>query len=165
MSNELIAAKALVTLGVSGVTTIGATPSLIAQLNTLYPFLYLYLPLWYFFVMVVIVSFIGAVGALLTDVMDNEPNNFKKIILAFGTGLISSFIILPSIVTAPSMGTLLLTALGASFSGTVLVFIFVQVLKDKTLQKTIKQSISKTIIYGFSKLEGFIDFLIGGNKK
>lgn len=164
MSNELIALKAVSVLGVSGVTSVSVTPSLVAQLNALYPFLYLSLPLWYFFVMVVIVCFIGAIGALLTDVMDNEPNSLKKIGLAFGTGLVSAFIILPSLVAAPSMGTLLLTALGASFSGTILVFIFVQVLKDKTLQKTIKQTISKTIIYGFSKLESFIDLLTGGKK-
>lgn len=164
MSNELIALKAVSVLGVSGVTSVSVTPSLVAQLNALYPFLYLSLPLWYFFVMVVIVCFIGAIGALLTDVMDNEPNSLKKIGLAFGTGLVSAFIILPSLVAAPSMGTLLLTALGASFSGTILVFIFVQVLKDKTLQKTIKQTISKTIIYGFSKLGSFIDLLTGGKK-
>ena len=164
MSNELIALKAVSVLGVSGVTSVGVTPSLVAQLNALYPFLYLSLPLWYFFVMVVIVCFIGAIGALLTDVMDNEPNSLKKIGLAFGTGLVSAFIVLPSLVAAPSMGTLLLTALGASFSGTILVFIFVQVLKDKAIQTTIKQTISKTIIYGFSKLGSFIDLLTGGKK-
>lgn len=165
MSNTILAAKTLSVLGVSGVTSVSVTPSLVTQLNALYPFLYLSLPLWYFFVMVVIVCFIGAVGALLTDVMDNEPNSFKKISLAFGTGLMSAFIILPSLVAAPSMGTLLLTALGASFSGTILVFIFVQVIKDKTLQKTIKQTISKTIIYGFSKIGRLIDFMTGGNNK
>lgn len=165
MSQELIASKALLTLGVSGATSIGVTPSLLAQLNTLYPFLYLSLPLWYFFVAVLIVCLIGSVGALLTDVMENEPNTFKKLGLAFGTGVVSAFVILPSLVAAPSMGTLMLTALGASFSGTILVYIFAQVLKDKTLQTAIKNSIGKTILYGFSKFEGLIDYLTGGNKK
>ena len=106
----------------------------------------------------------GSVLALLTDVMDNEPSTFKKISIAFLVGLVSAFIVLPSLVAAPSMGTLLLTALGSSFSGTVLVFILSQVIKDKTLQSTIKNSISKSIIYGFSKLDKFIDFLSGGKK-
>lgn len=162
MSNGLITTKAL-TLAVSG-TTAASSISILQQLNALYPFLYLQLPLYVFFILVVIMCLLGSVAALLTDVVDTEPSSFKKIFLAFGTGLVSAFVVLPSLITAPSMGTLLLTALGASFSGTVLVFILAQVLKDKTLQKTIKNSISKSIIYGFSKLDKFIDFL-AGNKK
>lgn len=162
MSNGLITTKAL-TLAVSG-TTAASSISILQQLNALYPFLYLQLPLYVFFILVVIMCLLGSVAALLTDVVDTEPSSFKKIFLAFGTGLVSAFVVLPSLITAPSMGTLLLTALGASFSGTVLVFILAQVLKDKTLQKTIKNSISKSIIYGFNKLDKFIDFL-AGNKK
>lgn len=163
MSHELIASKAL-TLAVSGASTAAGSLSILQQLNVLYPFLYLSLPLWIFFIFIIIAALIGATGALLTDVMEDEKNTFKKVALAFGIGITSAFIILPSIVAAPTMGTLLLTSLGASFSGTILVFILAQVLKDKTLQSAIKNSISKTILYGFSKVEGFIDFLIGTKK-
>lgn len=162
MSNELITTKAIATLAVTGTTT--ASVSILEQLNVLYPFLYLQLPLYVFFILVVIMCLLGSLAALLTDVVDTEPSSFKKVVLAFGTGLVSAFVVLPSLVVAPSMGTLLLTALGASFSGTVLVFILAQVLKDKTLQKTIRNSISKSIIYGFNKIDKFIDFLSGGKK-
>ena len=160
MSNELIATKAILTTA----TTVGGSMSLAQQLSVLYPFLYLQLPLYVFFILIALAALLGATAALLTDVMENEKNNFKKVAFAFGTGLTSSFIILPSIITAPTMGTLILTSLGMSFSGTILIFIMAQVLKDKTLQSTIKNSISKSLIYVFSKAEKFIDY-IAGNKK
>ena len=162
MSNELVTTKIVSTL--AGTATVGSSLGILQQLNVLYPFLYLQLPLYIFFIMKIVMCLLGSLAALLTDVIDTEPSSFKKVVLAFGTGLVSTFVILPSIITAPSMGTLMLTALGASFSGTVLVFILAQVLKDKTLQTTIKNSISKSVIYGFSKLDKFIDFL-SGNKK
>lgn len=167
MNNEILATKSLINMSVSGAgagVATGSSLSLIQQLNVLYPFLYLYLPLWGFFVLIIVVCLVGATGALLTDVMESEKNSFKKVGLAFGTGLVSAFIILPSLVSAPTMGTLLLTALGASFSGTILVFILAQVLKDQTLQSAIKNSISKSILYAFSKVESFIDFLSGSKK-
>lgn len=162
MSNGLITTKIVTTL--AGTATAGSSISLLQQLNVLYPFLYLQLPLYIFFILIAVMCLLGSLAALLTDVIDTEPSSFKKVALAFGTGLVSTFVVLPSLVAAPSMGTLMLTALGASFSGTVLIFIFAQVLKDKTLQATIKDSISKSIIYGFSKLNKFIDFLSGGKK-
>lgn len=165
MSQELITAKMLSTFAVAGTSTVGGSLSLIEQLNVLYPFLYLLLPLYAFFIMIVVMCLVGSLAALLTDVMDNEPNTFKKVITAFGVGLISAFIVLPSLVAAPSMGTLMLTALGSSFSGTVLVFIFAQVIKDKEIQTSIKNSIGKSLLYAFSKIERFVDFLSGSNKK
>ena len=164
MNQEILATKALLTMGVTGASTVGTSLSLVQQLNVLYPFLYLSLPLWSFFILIVVACVLGTLGALLTDVMEDEKNSFKKVALAFGTGLVSTFIILPSIVATPTMGTLLLTALGASFSGTILVFILAQVLKDKTLQSAIKNSIGKSILYAFSKVESFIDFLSGSKK-
>ena len=163
MNNEILATKALTTLTVSGAAT-GGSLSLAQQLSVLYPFLYLQLPLWGFFILIVVAALLGALGALLTDVIEDEPSTFKKVALAFGTGLTSAFIVLPSIIEAPTMGTLILTSLGMSFSGTILIFIMAQVLKDKTLQSTIKNSISKSLIYVFSKAEKFIDY-IAGNKK
>ena len=141
--------------------------SLAQQLSVLYPFLYLQLPLYVFFILIALAALLGATAAILTDVMENEKNNFKKVAFAFGTGLTSSFIILPSIITAPSMGILILTALGTSFSGTILIYILAQVIKDKSIQTGIKNSIGKTILYGIGKLESLLDFLIGtkGGKK
>lgn len=165
MTQEILATKALLTLGVSTATTVGGAVSLSTQLNTLYPFLYLALPLWVFFLMVVVVCFIGAIGAVLADVMEGSLSVAKKTSLAFGTGLVSAFVVLPSLVEAPSMSTMLLTGLGMSFSGTILVFILAQVLKDKTLQTAIKNSISKSILYIFSKTEKFLDFIIGTGEK
>ena len=159
MSNELLATKAVLTI--ASVSTVGGSMSIMQQLSVLYPFLYLQLPLYVFFIMIALAALIGAVAALLTDVMENEKNNFKKVAFAFGTGITSSFIILPSIVAAPTMGILMLTALGTSFSGTILLYILAQVIKDKSIQKGIKNSIGKTILYGLSKLENFLDFLSG----
>lgn len=164
MSKELITAKLISTLAVTGASTASGSLSIFQQLSVLYPFLYLQLPLYVFFIMIALMCLIGSILALLTDVMEDEPSTFKKVSLAFIVGLVSAFIVLPSLVAAPSIGTLLITALASSFSGTVLVFIFAQVIKDKTLQNTIKDSISKSIIYGFSKLDKFIDFLSGGKK-
>ena len=163
MSNELIATKAILTTA----TTVGGSMSLAQQLSVLYPFLYLQLPLYVFFILIALAALLGATAALLTDVMENEKNNFKKVAFAFVTGLTSSFIILPSIITAPSMGILILTALGTSFSGTILIYILAQVIKDKSIQTGIKNSIGKTILYGIGKLESLLDFLIGtkGGKK
>lgn len=157
MSNSITVLTPLAVTGVSAATT---SLTIAQQLNVLYPFLYLMLPLWVFFSAVVIVSLLGATGALLTDVVDDEISKPKKLALAFGTGLISSFIILPAFVSAPSMSALLITSLGASFAGSVLIFILAQVLKDKELKTAIKNSLSKSLLYGFSKIENFIDYFI-----
>lgn len=165
MSQEIIASKAITVA--ASVTTASGSMSLAQQLSVLYPFLYLQLPLYVVFILIAIAALLGSLAALLTDVMENEKSSFKKILFAFGTGLTSSFIILPSIIAAPTVGILLLTALGTSFSGTILVYILAQVVKDKTIQTSIKNSIGKTLLYGFSKLEGLVDFLTGnrGDKK
>lgn len=160
MSNEKLTKKAITSLAVTTVTSVSITE----QLNVLYPFLYLMLPLWVFFILVVVAALLGSLAALLTDVMENEKNSFKKVLFAFGIGLTSTFIILPSLVATPTMGILLLTALGTSFSGTILVFILAQVLKDKNIQSAVKNSIGKSLLYVFSKTEAFIDFLLGGKK-
>ena len=152
MNNEILATKAINTLTVSGAAT-GSSLTIAQQLGALYPFLYLQLPLWVFFIIITVAALLGALGALLTDVIEDEPNTLKKTTLAFGTGVTSAFLILPSMIEAPTMGTLILTSLGMSFSGTILILIMAQVLKDKTLQTAIKNSISKSIIYGFSKIE------------
>lgn len=160
MSKEILAPK----LALLGASTVSGSLTLTQQLNVLYPFLYLQLPLYIFFILIIIAALIGSLAALLTDVMEEEASSFKKVLFAFSIGLTSSFIILPSLVSVPSMGILLLTALGTSFSGTILIYILAQVIKDKNIQSAIKNSISKTILYVFNKAESFIDYFLGNKK-
>lgn len=160
MSKEILAPK----LALLGASTVSGSLTLTQQLNVLYPFLYLQLPLYIFFILIIIAALIGSLAALLTDVMEEEASSFKKVLFAFSIGLTSSFIILPSLVSVPSMGILLLTALGTSFSGTILIYILAQVIKDKNIQSAIKNSISKTILYVLNKAESFIDYFLGNKK-
>ena len=121
-------------------TATGAAASAVglgAQLNQTYAFLYLQLPLWYFYVAMVILSFIGSFWALFTDTMQSRGNPLLKTLVAFTVGLVSSFIILPMFAQQPPVEVMLGVALAGSFSGTVLLFLIADVLNDEKLRNDV----------------------------
>lgn len=108
-----------------------------AQLNQTYAFLYLQLPLWYFYVAMVILSFLGSFWALFTDTVQARGNPYLKTLVAFTVGIVSSFIILPMFSAQPPVEVMLGMALAGSFSGTVLLFLVADVINDEELRREV----------------------------
>lgn len=167
MPSNFAAAKATIAMiagssaGLVGAPTI-ATMALTDQLKRPHEFLYLHLPIWYFFLAAFVLSAIGAVSALFTDAM-SDPKLIKssigrkagKVIVGFVTGIIGSFIVLPSFTAHPPMGVFLLTSLIVSFSGSVLIHNLGELKRDEELQASVRRLI-------VSKLKDLIHLLTGG---
>lgn len=100
----------------------GATLGSVAhQMAQPHAFLHLNLPLWWFFLAVVALSAFGSLASLTTDAMQTGiRHKFINFVMGFGLGLLSAFVILPSLSSNPSVGIMMITALAFSFSGTVL---------------------------------------------
>lgn len=163
--NYLSAVQTAKYLTLSATGAAASAASLGAQLNQTHAFLYLQLPLWYFYVAMVVLSFIGAFWALATDTMQVRGNAISKVVTAITVGLVSSFIILPLVTEQPPVAVMMFVALAGSFSGTVLLYLLANVLGDDELResvlKVIKDSIHTVII---DRIERLIAFLSGGKK-
>lgn len=92
------------------------------QLNIAQPFLHLYLPLWFGYLMVFILALVGAVGSLFTDTMQQSKiGKAKNFFMGFLLGIIGAFVILPNFTTkAPTFELMFITSLAFAFSGVVL---------------------------------------------
>jgi len=92
------------------------------QLNIAQPFLHLYLPLWFGYLMVFILALVGAVGSLFTDTMQHsKAGKAKNFFMGFLLGIIGAFVILPNLTTKPPTFELMfITSLAFAFSGVVL---------------------------------------------
>lgn len=120
-------------LMLSAAGTAASVASFGIQLNQPYAFFYLQLPLWFFYIAMVILAFIGAFFALMTDYMQSRGTKFGKFCTALSVGLIMSFIVLPTFVTEPSIGLMLITALFGSLSGTILLYMVGRLFSDEEL--------------------------------
>ena len=105
--------------------------ALIHQASQTHSFLHMSLPLWWFFVAVVLLSLFGSLASLLTEtMMTSLRRKTMNFITGFCFGLLSAFVILPSVSSEPSVGLMMMTALVFSFSGTVLLHNFGKIIRS-----------------------------------
>lgn len=123
----------LLTLSVTGSAATAGAVSLSMQLNQPQAFFYLQLPLWFFYIAMVVLTFVGGFLSLTTDYMRSRGTLAGKMVTALSVGLVVSFVVLPTIITEPSVGVMLITALVGGFSGTTLVYVSARLLSSKEL--------------------------------
>ncbi len=146
MHQNLAAIHAAKQLTLSTAGTAASVASLSVQLNQPHAFLYLQLPLWFFFVSMTVLAFIGAFLALMTDYMRNRGTRTGKFVTALTVGLVLSFVILPTLIETPSVGWLQVTAFFGAFSGTILTYIVVRLFSDEQLHEAVLQVLKDSII-------------------
>ncbi len=111
--------------------------SLSMQLNEPYLFFYLQLPLWFLFITMVVLTFVGAFLSLTTDYMRARGTKTSKFSTALIVGLVISFVVLPTFITEPSPGLMMLTAAVAGFSGTILLYLAGRLVSNKELHDAV----------------------------
>ena len=107
--------------------------SLSMQLKEPYLFFYLQLPLWFLFITMVVLTFVGAFLSLTTDYMRARGTTASKLTTAITVGLVISFVVLPTFITEPTPGLMMLTAAVAGFSGTILLYLAGRLITNKEL--------------------------------
>lgn len=154
---------------VSGVAASATAVGLGAQLNQTYAFLYLQLPLWYFYIAMIVLSFIGSFWALFTDTLQSRGNPILKVLVAVSVGLVSSFIILPMFSNQPPVEVMLGVSLAGSFSGTVLLFLIADVLNDEVLRKdvvlVVKTGIREGVVMVVNRMQSILAAIFKGGSK
>ena len=123
-----------------------------AQLNQTHAFLYMDLPLWYFYIAMVVLSFVGALWSMFTDTMQARGNPALKLIVAFTVGIVASFVVLPIFASEPPVAVMLFISLAGSFSGTVLLFLIADVLNDNELRQSIITVAKQAVLDTFKSL-------------
>ena len=140
-------------LMLSAAGTAASVASFSIQINQPYAFFYLHLPLWFFYIAMVILAFIGAFLALMTDYMQARGTTAGKFFTALLVGLIMSFIVLPTFFTEPSIGLMLITALLGSLSGTILLYMVSRLFSDEELLEAVYDLLKSRLI-GFIRMFG-----------
>ncbi len=140
-------------LTLSTAATAASAASFGMQLNQPYAFFYLQLPLWFFYIAMIVLAFVGAFLALMTDYMQARGTSSGKFFTALSVGLIMSFIILPTFIDEPSIGLMLTTALFGSLSGTILLYMVGRLLNDDELLDEV-YTLLKSRLLGFLRLFG-----------
>ena len=125
----------LLTLSAAG--TAASAASISAQLGQTHNFFYLQLPLWLFFIAMIVLTFAGAFLSLTTDYMRTRGTTLSKLTTAVVVALFVSFIVLPTIITEPSVGLMMVTAFFGGLSGTILTYVFMRLLNNKELQDAV----------------------------
>lgn len=111
--------------------------SLSMQLNEPYLFFYLQLPLWFLFIAMIVLTFASAFLSLTTDYMRARGTKTSKFSTALIVGLVISFVVLPTFITEPSPGLMMLTAAVAGFSGTILLYLAGRLISNKELHDAV----------------------------
>ncbi|WP_352309106.1 hypothetical protein [Psychrobacter sp. W2-37-MNA-CIBAN-0211] len=165
MNNHIVAAK-ITTANIvgGGANLIAVTTSaagLNEQLSHTLPFLYLDLPLWFFFFLTFVLSVIGSFGSLFVDRMKDTgltaSQKISNMTVGIVTGLVGAFIILPSITGGePEMSVMLLTGLAMSFLGTILVRNIGDLARSDELTKAVKSVL-------LSRAKSFLALFFGGS--
>lgn len=112
------------------------------QLNIAQPFLHLYLPLWFGYLMVFILALVGAIGSLFTDTMQQSKiGKVKNFFMGFLLGIIGAFVILPNFTSkAPTFELMFITSLAFAFSGVVLLHNISVILRSDMLKDGMKDA-------------------------
>ena len=112
--------------------------SLSMQLNEPYLFFYLQLPLWFIFIAMIILTFLSAFISLATDYMRAaQGTTASKFATAITVGLVISFVVLPTFISEPTPGLMMLTAAVAGFSGTILLYLAGRLISNKELHDAV----------------------------
>lgn len=130
----LEAAK-LLTLSTAG--TAASAAGISAQLGQTHAFFYLQLPLWFFYIAMIVLAFAGAFLSLTTDYMRSRGTACGKFGTAMIVGLVISFVVLPTLITEPSAGLMMVTAFFGGLSGTILTYVAMRLLNNKELQDAV----------------------------
>lgn len=165
----IAAAQTAKYIAISGAGTAASAMSLSVQLNQPHEFMHLYLPLWFFYVGMVLLAFAGAFLSLATDTLKNKGSMIGKVLSATTVGLIVSFILLPALSAQPSPVIMLVTAVGGGFSGTVLLYLAARLINNQALQDGVIDIMSTRIVTVLDLVTGrlveFISRLLGGGNK
>ena len=165
MSSYLIEAKIttanIVGGGANLVAVATSAAGLNEQLSHTMPFLYLDLPLWFFFLLTFLLSVIGSFGSLFVDRMNDTglKTSQKASNMTVGVlmGLVGAFVILPSITGGePEMSVMLLTGLAMSFLGTILVRNIGDLARSDELTRAVKSFL-------LSRAKSFLALFLGGS--
>lgn len=151
-------------LALSTAGTAASVASVGVQLNQPHLFLYMQLPLWFFLISMVVLSFLGAFLALLTDYMKGDGSKAGKFFTAFTVGLVLSFVILPTFVQSPSVGWLQITAFFGAFSGTILLYILIRVATNEELHDAVVGLLSDSVLSALKSVRNRISRIFGGDK-
>lgn len=111
--------------------------SLSMQLNEPYLFFYLQLPLWFLFSAMIVLTFASAFLSLTTDYMRARGTKTSKFSTALIVGFVISFVALPTFITEPSPGLMMLTASVGAFSGTSLLYLSGRLVSNKELHDAV----------------------------
>ena len=111
--------------------------SLSMQLNEPYLFFYLQLPLWFLFIAMIVLTFASAFLSLTTDYMRARGTKTSKFSTALIVGFVISFVALPTFITEPSPGLMMLTASVGAFSGTSLLYLAGRLVSNKELHDAV----------------------------
>ncbi|MGP5435705.1 hypothetical protein [Psychrobacter alimentarius] len=130
----LEAAK-LLTLSTAG--TAASAAGISAQLGQTHDFFYLQLPLWFFYIAMIVLAFAGAFLSLTTDYMRSRGTAWGKFGTAMIVGLVISFVVLPTLIAEPSAGLMMVTAFFGGLSGTILTYVAMRLLNNKELQDAV----------------------------
>lgn len=123
-----------------------APTSIAAQLNVPHAFMYLQVPLWWFFVASVLLAFVGAFWSLNSDTLKGKGSTVGKLLTAATVGLIATFLVLPAVNDTPNVVAMMLIALGGGYSGTVLLYLAARLVNNKSLHDALIDVISDKIV-------------------
>lgn len=143
---------------VGAAVTTAQSESLWSQLNKTQIYMGLHLPLWWFLVACVLLSFLGAFWSLTTDTLRGKGSVTGKILTATTVGLVGSFIITPAATETPNMIVMMAVSLLGSYAGTVLLYLTARLLNDQQLLDDVsdatKSSLVNALKWVLSKLPG-----------
>lgn len=140
-------AAKMLTLSAAGTATSAAAAGLSTQLNQSYSFFHLDLPLWFFYIAMVVLTFMGAFLSLTTDYMRNSSGTtFSKFTTAVMVALFISFVVLPALIDKPSPALMMITSFIGGLSGTLLLYITMRLLGNKELQDAVIDLISQHVL-------------------
>ena len=111
--------------------------SISMQLNEPYLFFYLQLPLWFLFIAMIVLTFASAFLSLTTDYMRARGTKTSKFSTALIVGFVISFVVLPTFITEPSPGLMMLTSSVGAFSGTSLLYLAGRLISNNELHDAV----------------------------
>src|SRR5699024_10317332 len=100
-------------------------------------FFYLQLPLWFLFIAMIVLTFASAFLLLTTDYMRARGTKTSKFSTALIVVLVISFVVLPTFITDPSAGLMMLTASVAPFTGSSLLYLAGRLVSHKELHDAV----------------------------
>lgn len=162
VTNHLALATAGTVMSAASLATQATGDTIGAQLNVTHAFMYLQIPLWWFFVASIILAFVGAFLALYTDTLKDSGSTVGKLLAATTVGLIATFVVLPAVITAPNVIIMMMTSLGGGFSGTVLLYLAARLINNKELHDAVIDVISEKLV---SLIRFLLSLLPGGKDK